>query len=74
VRDHVVSVEIPGRSTGTQRVRIVARNEDGTEHTAYEEDHQPGDRFEQTVTTTGARGRCRILIYINGRLRKTETL
>jgi hypothetical protein len=51
-------------------VRIVVRNEDGTEETAYDEQHQPGDAVKQTVTTYGAKGKCQIRVFLNGKLVK----
>lgn len=67
IRDHVVTVTVPKSATGNQRVRIVVHNEDGSEETPVDEDHQPGDVVQQTVTTTGAKGKCQVRVYINGR-------
>jgi serine/threonine-protein kinase len=70
-RDHVVTVRVPRGNRGPQRVRIVVRNQDGTEDTAYDEIHQPGDELEHTVTTLGAKGKCRIQVYVNDELMKS---
>jgi serine/threonine-protein kinase len=67
VREHEVSVRVPRSSGRAQSVRIVVRNEDGSEQTVYEEDHQPGDDVKQTVATNGAKGKCEIRVYLNGR-------
>lgn len=73
IRDHIVTVKLSRRSQGPQRVKIIARDADGLEHEAYNEEHQPGDSFEQRVTTTGAVGKCQILIYVNDQLKQTIT-
>ena len=67
-REHVVTVELPKSGTRQRTVRIVTRNEDGSEETAYEQEHSPGDKVEHTVTTLGARGKCQIRVYLDGRL------
>jgi hypothetical protein len=48
-------------------VRIVVQNQDGSEQSAYENDHEPGEDVSQTVTTFGARGKCEIRVYLNGK-------
>jgi serine/threonine-protein kinase len=70
-RDHVVTVRVPRRNRGPQRVRIVVRNQDGTEDTAYDEIHEAGDELEHTVTTLGDKGTCRIRVYVNDELIKS---
>lgn len=70
-REHVIEVQIPRRSIGPQTVQIVVRNEDGSEQTVYEQDHQPGEKVEETVTTLGAKGKCQIRVYLNGKLVKS---
>jgi len=66
-RDHEVNIHIPRGGNGPQHVRIVVKNEDGSEQNAYESDHEPGEDVSQTVTTFGARGKCEIRVYINGK-------
>jgi serine/threonine protein kinase len=73
-RDMIVEVQVPRRETGAQKVEIRVRNEDGTEQDVYEEEHQPGDKFEQTVTVVGNVGKCQVRVYINGRLVKRQTV
>lgn len=67
-REHEVTVQVPQRSSGSQKVRIVVRNEDGSERTAYEGEHEPGETVRETVTTEGAKGKCQIRVYLNGRV------
>jgi hypothetical protein len=67
VREHEVSVRVPRSSGRPQMVRIVVQNENGSEQTVYEEEHQPGDDVKQTVATSGAKGKCEIRVYLNGR-------
>jgi serine/threonine-protein kinase len=69
-REHEVTVQVPQRSEGPQKVRIVVRNEDGSEQTAYENEHEPGETVREMVTTQGAKGKCQIRVYLNGRLVK----
>lgn len=69
-RDHEVTIHVPRGGSDPQRVRIVVRNQDGSEQTAYESDHQPGEDVTQTVTTFGSRGSCEIRVYLNGKLIK----
>ena len=66
-RDHEVNIHIPRGGNGPQHVRIVVKNEDGSEQNAYEADHEPGEDVSQTVTTFGARGKCEIRVFINGK-------
>lgn len=66
-REHEVSVRVPRSSGRPQLVRIVVENEDGSQQTAYEQEHQPGDEVRQTVSTVGAKGKCEIRVYLNGR-------
>ena len=73
-RDLIVTVQVPRRESGAQKVEIRVRNEDGTEQDVYEEEHQPGDKFEQTVTVIGNKNKCQIRVYINGRLVKRENV
>jgi serine/threonine-protein kinase len=73
-RDMIVKVQVPRKQAGAQKVEIRVRNEDGSEQSAYEEEHQPGDLFEQTVTVIGNLGKCQIRVYINGRLVKRENV
>lgn len=68
VSKNEVAFPISRTAQGTQKVRIVVRNEDGTEVTAYEQDHQPGDQVSQTVTVYGNEGKGQIRVYLNGRL------
>jgi eukaryotic-like serine/threonine-protein kinase len=68
-RDYAITVTVPARSRGPQTVRIVVRNEDGTEQEAYNQDHEPGETVEQTVSVVGAKGKCQIRVYINGELK-----
>jgi hypothetical protein len=63
-----VEFPISRSARGPQRVRIVVRNEDGTEETAYEQEHQPGDTVSQTVTTYGSDKKCQIRVFLNGRV------
>lgn len=70
-REHEVSFIIPAGYRGPQYVQIHVRNEDGTEQNAYDQEHQPGDFVRETVVTYGARSKCAILVYINGRLVST---
>ena len=67
-REHEVTVQVPQRSNGPQSVRIVVRNADGSERTAYEGEHEPGETVREPVTTEGAKGKCQIRVYLNGRL------
>lgn len=67
-RDHEVEVRVPRASSGPQRVRILVRNEDGSEQVAYEGDHQPGETLRHMVTTLGAEGKCEVRVYVNDRL------
>ena len=67
VREHEVSIRVPRNARGTQTVKIVVRNEDGSEETVYEQDHEPGDEVKQTVATMGAKGKCQIRVYLGTR-------
>jgi beta-lactam-binding protein with PASTA domain len=73
-RDLIVTVQVPRRESGAQKVEIKVRNEDGSEQSVYEEEHQPGDKFEQTVTVIGNTGKCQIRVYLNGRLIRRENV
>lgn len=66
VREHEVSVRVPRNPRRPQMIRIVVRNEDGSEQTVYEESHQAGEEVVQTVATSGAKGKCEIRVYMNG--------
>lgn len=67
-RSHVVTVEIPDSSSGTQFVQIIVRHSGGREETVHDQGHEPGATVEQTVNTTGPRGQSEIRVYINGKL------
>jgi serine/threonine-protein kinase len=67
VREHEVSIRVPRSARGTQTVKIIVRNEDGSEETVYEQDHEPGDDVKQTVATMGAKGKCQIRVYLGDR-------
>jgi serine/threonine-protein kinase len=67
VREHEVSIRVPRSARSPQTVKIVVRNEDGSEETAYEEEHQPGEEVKQTVSTLGNKGKCQIRVYLNDR-------
>ncbi len=63
-----VTVEIPARSNGPQRVRIAVVQDDNSEDTVYDGEHQAGDTVRETVTTRGRKGKQQIRIYINNKL------
>ena len=67
VREHEVSIRVPRSAKSAQTVKIVVRNEDGSEQTVYEQDHEPGDDVKQTVSTLGNKGKCQIRVYLNDR-------
>ena len=73
-RDLIVTVQVPRRDQGPQKVEIRVRNEDGTTQSVYDEEHQPGDTVEQTVSVLGNKGKCQIRVFINGRLVKRENV
>ena len=63
-----IEFRIPAESTGAQQVRIIARNEDGTETTAHEGEYQPGDQVNEEVTTYGDPAKSQIRVYLNGQV------
>jgi len=65
VREHEVSIRVPRSAKSAQTVKIVVRNEDGSEQTVYEQEHQPGEDVKQTVSTLGNKGKCQIRVYLN---------
>lgn len=65
VREHEVSIRVPRSAKSAQTVKIIVRNEDGSEQTVYEEEHQPGDEVKETVSTLGNKGKCQIRVYLN---------
>ncbi len=67
-QQHQVSIEIPRRLKGPQQIRIVVVREDGSEDVIVDEQRNPGDVVEQTVTTQGPRGREKIRVYLNDKL------
>jgi hypothetical protein len=69
--DQEVKIHIP-RGDGTRKVRIIVRNEDGTEQIAYEQDHFAGEDIAPIVTTHGAKGKCQIRVYLDGKLIDAE--
>jgi serine/threonine-protein kinase len=65
VREHEVSIRVPRSARSAQTVKIIVRNEDGSEQTVYEQEHQPGEDVKQTVSTLGNKGKCQIRVYLN---------
>jgi serine/threonine protein kinase len=68
-RNFQVAVTVPSDATGQQEVRIVV-NDDRGETTAVQEFHDPGDKFNQTVTAFG--NNVRIRVYVAGRVASDE--
>lgn len=68
-----VAFPISSRASGPQHVRIVVTNEDGTEVTAYEQEHKPGDQVSQTVTVYAHEGKGQIRVYLNDRVIYRQT-
>jgi serine/threonine-protein kinase len=67
VREHEVSIRVPRSAKSGQTVKIIVRNEDGSEQTVYEQEHQPGEDVKETVSTLGNKGKCQIRVYLNDR-------
>jgi len=66
-RDQDLNITIPSSYTGPQQVRVVVRNEDGSEQIAYEQEHQPGDKVAPTIPVFGAEKKAKIRVYLNGK-------
>lgn len=68
-RNFQIAVTVPPEATGQQEVRIVVDDDRG-ETTAVQEFHDPGDKFNQTVTAYG--NNVRIRVYVGGRVVSDE--
>jgi serine/threonine-protein kinase len=66
-RKFTVNVEVPAGSDGPQDVLIKVIDDRG-ETTAYEQTHEPGDKFSTSVTAEGSN--IRIKVYVGGTLVK----
>lgn len=70
IRRFSVSVEVPENVEGAQEVRIVV-NDDRGETTVYQEQREPGDKFNVSISTVGAPARIRM--YVGGNLVSDDT-
>lgn len=68
-----VGFPISSKASGPQHVRIMVKNEDGTEINAYEQDHKAGDQVHQTVTVYAHPGKGEIRVFLNDRVIYRET-
>lgn len=69
-RSFSIGVTVPSDADGQQEVRIVVDDSRG-ETTAVQEFHDPGDRFDQTVTAYG--NKVRIKVYVGGHVVSDNT-
>lgn len=67
-RRYDLVVRIPARGTEAVRIRVLVTDEDGSEHIAYDQMHQPGEEIATTVSGRGLEGRIRIRVYFDDRL------
>ena len=65
-----VAVEVPGDAQGLQEVKIIVVDDRG-ETTVYQEYHDPGDTFTESVTTYGSASR--IAVYVGEQLVSDES-
>jgi len=71
-RDYEIVFTVPADRRGSQTVKIVVRNEDGSESDAHEQTYEPGEEVKQTIPVLGAVGKCQIRVYLNGSIIKRE--